>query len=55
VVLLGDVRELEVEREGTQNARLALERKPCNGRAERVVWLTRAGGARERPDPLDVL
>jgi len=38
MVLLGDVRELEVEREGAQHARLPVERQRLNSFLELFVW-----------------
>ncbi len=54
VMLLGDVRELEVERERAQHARLALERQRLDRRLELLV--RRPGPRRpgQRPHPLDV-
>ena len=53
-MLLGDVRELEVEREGAEHERLPVERQRRNRlsqlRERRVVAL--ACLARELPDPL---
>ena len=55
VLLLGDVREREVERERAQDARLPLERQPDDGGREVVVRGTGARGAGERPNALDVV
>jgi hypothetical protein len=55
VLLLGDVRELEVQGKGTQHIRLALKWKRRHGFVELVVLLVRARRTCERSDPLDVL
>ena len=55
VLLLGDVRELEVERERAQHARLPLERQRRDRGREVVVRGPAARGAGERPDALDVV
>ena len=54
VMLLGDVRELEVQPEGPQHARLALERQRLHRLLELLVWRPGARLACERPHPLDV-
>jgi hypothetical protein len=54
-VLLGDVRQLEVEAEGAQHLRLALEIELANGLPQRLPAggpARRARLAREPPDPL---
>jgi hypothetical protein len=57
VMLLGEVRELEIEGEGAEDVALTLERERSDGGGELRPWprLTRpASGAREAADPLDV-
>ena len=54
VLLLGDVRELEVDGEGAQDARLAVDRQRRHRRAQLVERRPSARLARERPHPLDV-
>ena len=55
VVLLGDVDELEEERERPQHGRLPLEAEPGDGGAERLARAAGAGVAREGADPLLVV
>ncbi len=55
VLLFRDVRELEVEREGAQDTRLALDRERRDALEQLVVRRPRTGGAREGADALDVL
>ena len=55
VVLLRDVRELEVEREGAQDLRLAIQVERADGVAKQLPWRAASGVAGERPDPLLVL
>jgi mycothiol synthase len=52
VVLLGEVRELEVDGERPQDARLALEREPADRLAQLVPRLTRSRRPREAADQL---
>ena len=54
VLLLGDVRELEVRCERSQHARLPLERQRGDRRREVVGRNSFARGAREPAHPLDV-
>ena len=54
-LLLGNVRELEVQREGAQDTRLALDRERRDALEQLVVRRACAGGAREGADALDVL
>ena len=54
VVLLGDVGELEVERERPQDARLPRQRQRLDRVAELVAPLSLPRGARQRADVLDV-
>jgi len=55
VLLLGDVRELEVRRERAQHSRLPLESELTHGGGEILVRRTCPCGACERPDALDVV
>ncbi len=55
VVLLGDVDELEEERERPQHGRLALESERGDRDAERLARPAGAGVARKRADPLLVV
>ena len=55
MVLLGDVRELEVERERAQHARLPLERQRLDGLLELLVRRAGTRRAGQRAHPLDVL
>ena len=55
MVLLGDVRELEVEAEGSEHGRLPLERQGADGGGElraRARLTHRPGSPRERADAL---
>ena len=54
VLLLGDVRELEVEGEGAQDARLPLGRQRRDRGTQLVERRPASRLARERPHPLDV-
>src|SRR5437870_506071 len=54
MLLLGHVRELEVERERTEDARLPLERQARDRSSEIVVRRATARCSRERTDALDV-
>jgi hypothetical protein len=54
VLLLGDVRELEVRCEGAQDARLSLEWQSPDCGGEVVGGHSLACGAREPTHPLDV-
>src|SRR5438094_953951 len=51
MVLLCDVRELEIECERTKHTRLPLERQPLDRFAKLVVWRAGARGARKRAHP----
>ena len=55
VVLLGEVGELEVEREGAEHVSLAFERQRGDGGRKPLVRDLAAGTARERSDALDVV
>jgi hypothetical protein len=55
MVLLGDVRELEVEGERAEHARLAREGQLGDGIAKIAVGLARTRSPRECADALDVL
>jgi hypothetical protein len=55
MVLLGDVRELEVERERPQDTRLPLERQGVDGIPKITVRLAGPRSAGEGPHALDVL
>ena len=55
VLLLGDVRELEVRRERAQHAGLAVDGQRRDRRGELAVLGPAAGRARERADALDVV
>ncbi len=55
MLLLGDVRQLEIEREGPQHARLPLDRQRGHTLDQLVVRRPGAGRARECPHALDVL
>ena len=55
VVLLGDVRELEVEREGAENLRLLLEVEPADGAGQLGPHVGVAGLARPPGDVADLL
>jgi len=54
-VLFREVGELEVEPEGAQDARLALERQTPQRLPQRLVRLAPARSAGEPPDRLDVV
>ena len=54
-MLLGEVRELEVERERPQHVRLPLERKGCDGGLQPGAGRRTAGGASATREPADVL
>ena len=54
VLLLRDVRELEVESERAEHARLPVERQAGNSRGEIVVRRPAARRPRERPHALDI-
>ena len=55
MLLLGDVRELEVRREGAQDARLPLERQLADRRSQVVGRNSFACSPREPAHPLDVV
>ena len=55
VVLLGEVGELEVEREGAEHVGLAFERQRGDGGRKPLARDLAAGTARERSDALDVV
>src|SRR6185437_6897183 len=55
MLLLGDIRKLEVGRERAQHARLALERELGDRCGEVVLRPGRPGSTREPAQPLDVL
>jgi hypothetical protein len=55
VLLLGDVRQLEVRRERAQHACLPLERQRCNRRGQFPLVGALARGARKAADALDVV
>ena len=54
MLLLGDVRELEVERERTEDARLPLERQAGDCGSEIVLWCAVARCPRERAHAFDI-
>ena len=54
-MLLGDVRELEVEREGAEDLRLLLEVEPADGAGQLRPHLGVAGLARPPGDVADLL